>query len=634
MDKNKVMLSELDCYLFGLGRHYEIYEKFGAHPTKVNGVSGVYFSVWAPNAQAVHVIGDFNNWGSQADPMTLIEDSGIWHIFLPEAQIGQMYKFVITTWDDRILFKADPYANEAELRPGTASVISNLDFKWTDDKWMKKRNNKVVEDMPISVYEVHLGSWKRQNRNGEDTFYSYRELADCLSIYVKEMGYTHIELMGIAEHPFDGSWGYQVTGYYAPTSRYGTPTDFMYFVNKMHKEGIGVILDWVPAHFPKDSHGLIEFDGGPLYEYSDLLKSEHPQWGTKIFDFGRNQVANFLISNALFWVEKYHLDGLRVDAVASMIYLDYGKSYGQWCPNDVGGHENKEAVELLLHLNSIMKKRNPSVLMIAEESTTWPMVTSKTEDGGLGFTFKWNMGWMHDYIDYIKLDPIKRKTHHNKMTFSLTYAFQENYMLVLSHDEVVHLKGSMLSKIPGSIEDKFKTLKVAYTFMFGHPGKKLMFMGQEFGQWAEWNEDCELEWKLLELKSHNELKHYVSDLLHMYKKYASLYELDKSWDGFCWINCDDKKHSVYSFIRRNKKRKSSLLFVCNFSPDEFVNYQLGVPSKGKYQLVLDSENGFYKNPEERDGILSIDEPCDGMNNSIRLQIPGYGALIYKFNELY
>lgn len=632
MNKYKAMLSELDCYLFGLGRHYEIYEKLGAHPTKVNGINGVYFSVWAPNAQAVYVIGDFNHWGCDSNPMKLIEGCGIWELFVPEAKIGQMYKFAIYTWDDRILFKSDPYANESEMRPGTASVITKLSFNWTDEKWIKKRIHRADREVPISIYEVHLGSWKRNNSSGEQVFYTYRELADSLSAYVKEMGYTHIELMGIAEYPYDGSWGYQVTGYYAPTARYGTPSDFMYFINKMHMEGIGVILDWVPAHFPKDSHGLFEFDGEPLYEYSDPLKGEHPQWGTKIFDFGRNQVMNFLIADALFWVEKYHLDGLRVDAVASMIYLDYGKSYGQWTPNEVGGHENKEAVELLLHLNSIMTKRNPGVLMIAEESTTWPRVTNRVEDGGLGFTYKWNMGWMHDFIEYLKLDPANRKIHHNKLTFSLTYAFSEKYMLVLSHDEVVHLKGSMLTKLPGSIDDKFKTLKVAYAFMFGHPGKKLIFMGQEFGQWSEWNEDSQLEWKLLELKSHFKLKQYVADLLHIYKKYSAFYELDQNWEGFCWVNCDDKEHSVFTFIRRNKKRKNSLLFICNFSPAEQLNYQVGVPSMGKYELILDSENGLYKKGKERIIVSSVDVSSDNMSYSLSLQLSGYGVQIYKFNE--
>ena len=478
-------ITEYDQYLFAQATNYDIYNKLGSHVTVNNGEKGVYFAVWAPKAKAVSLVGNFNNWDGSKNPMTRNEPNGIWDIFVPGLDVGEVYKYQIKTWDDRILMKADPYANSNELRPNNASVVSDIShFKWSDAKWITNRRKTDIKKAPMAIYEVHIGSWRRHKEVGENgtDFYNYREFAHEITDYVKQMGYTHIELMGIAEHPFDGSWGYQVTGYYAPTSRYGTPEDFMYMINYLHEHKIGVILDWVPAHFPRDGHGLAKFDGTAVYEYADPKKGEHPDWGTMIFDFGKNEVKNFLIANALFWIEKMHLDGLRVDAVASMLYLDYGKQTGQWIANKYGGNKNLEAIEFFKHLNTCIVGRNPGTMMIAEESTAWPKVTGDPKDDGLGFTFKWNMGWMHDFLDYMKLDPLFRKFNHNKMTFSMMYAYSENFILVLSHDEVVHLKCSMLNKMPGYPADKFKNLKAAYTFMIGHPGKKLLFMGQDFGQ--------------------------------------------------------------------------------------------------------------------------------------------------------
>ena len=492
-------ITEVDRYLFNNGRHYEIYDKLGAHPKTFKKKTGMYFAVWAPHASAVSVVGDFNGWNPDENSMAPLGTSGIWELFIPDLSTGELYKYAITTKTGKILFKSDPYAFFAEFRPGTASITADLSgFSWTDDNWMKQRQTSDLLSGPLTIYEVHLGSWKRKNREEKEGFYTYREAAKELADYVKNMGYTHVELMGIAEHPFDGSWGYQVTGYFAPTSRYGTPQDFMYFVNYMHKRGIGVILDWVPAHFPKDAHGLAEFDGEPLYEYADPRKGEHPDWGTKVFDYGKYEVENFLIANALYWTEKYHVDGLRVDAVASMLYLDYGRENGQWVPNQYGGHENLEAIEFFKHLNSIMKERGKGAVLIAEESTAWPKVTAAPKENGLGFTFKWNMGWMHDFLEYMKQDPYFRKYNHHRMTFGLTYFTSEKYILVLSHDEVVHLKCSMINKMPGFQTDKFANLKAGYTFMLGHPGKKLLFMGQDFGQYHEWDEKVALDWYLAE----------------------------------------------------------------------------------------------------------------------------------------
>ncbi len=624
-------ITEVDRYLFGNGTHYEIYEKLGAHPVNYKGKDGMYFAVWAPHAEAVSVVGDFNGWDPDADPMTVLEDSGIYETFVPSLSVGELYKFAITTKTGKVLFKADPYAFSAEYRPGTASVTADIShFKWTDAKWMEKRQKTEPTKSPMSIYEVHLGSWKKKNREKKDGYYTYIEAAHELADYVKEMGYTHVELMGIAEHPYDGSWGYQVTGNYAPTSRYGTPEEFMYFVNYLHKKGIGVILDWVPAHFPRDAHGLADFDGQALYEYADPRKGEHPDWGTKVFDYGKHEVSNFLIANAIYWVEKFHVDGLRVDAVASMLYLDYGRQNGSWVPNKYGGNENLEAIEFFKHLNSVLHGRKNGAIVIAEESTAWPKVTHAPEDGGLGFSFKWNMGWMHDFLEYMKLDPYFRKFNHTKMTFGLTYATSENFILVLSHDEVVHLKCSMINKMPGYYDDKFANLKAGYTFMMGHPGKKLLFMGQDFGQFHEWDEKVSLDWYLTEEDKHKDLQKYVSDLLHLYKKYPAFYSLDNSWDGFQWINANDGDRSIFSFIRRDETKKKNLLFICNFTPMARDDYRVGVPKKGNYTLLLDNVHGMYKSGEEAPVFKSVKQECDGQTYSFAYPLPAYGTAIFRF----
>ncbi len=587
------VLTDMDRYLFGNGTHYEIYHKLGAHMLTYEGKRGMYFAVWAPHATAVSLVCDRNSWLLDANPMKMLETSGIWETFIPDMGYGELYKYAITANTGKVLFKADPYAFSSEYRPGTASVTADIDhFKWSDATWMNKRKETDLQRSPMSIYEVHLGSWRKKEREEKDGVYTYVEAAHELADYVKEMGYTHVELLGIAEHPFDGSWGYQVTGYFAPTSRYGTPTEFMYFVNYLHKKGIGIILDWVPAHFPKDAHGLADFDGQPLYEYADSRKGEHPDWGTKVFDYEKNEVKNFLISNAIYWVEQFHIDGLRVDAVASMLYLDYGRTPGNWVPNKYGGHENLEAIEFFKHLNSVLTGRKNGAIIIAEESTAWPNVTKQPEDDGLGFSFKWNMGWMHDFLEYMKLDPYFRKYNHNKMTFGLTYFTSENYILVLSHDEVVHLKCSMINKMPGIYEDKFANLKCGYTFMMGHPGKKLLFMGQDFGQWHEWDEKVSLDWYLTEEYQHQSLQSYVKDLLHLYKKYPALYRQDNDWNGFQWINANDGDRSIFSFIRRDETNKKNLLFVINFTPMERADYRVGVPAKGTYYLILNSQEGL------------------------------------------
>ena len=624
-------ITEVDRYLFGNGTHYEIYEKLGAHPVNCKGKDGMYFAVWAPHAKAVSVVGDFNGWDPDANPMTVLEDSGIYETFVPSLSVGELYKFAITTKTGKVLFKADPYAFSAEYRPGTASVTADIShFKWTDAKWMEKRQKTEPTKSPMSIYEVHLGSWKKKNREKKDGYYTYIEAAHELADYVKEMGYTHVELMGIAEHPYDGSWGYQVTGYYAPTSRYGTPEEFMYFVNYLHKKGIGVILDWVPAHFPRDAHGLADFDGQALYEYADPRKGEHPDWGTKVFDYGKHEVSNFLIANAIYWVEKFHVDGLRVDAVASMLYLDYGRQSGSCVPNKYGGNENLDAIEFFKHLNSVLHGRKNGAIVIAEESTAWPKVTHAPEDGGLGFSFKWNMGWMHDFLEYMKLDPYFRKFNHTKMTFGLTYATSENFILVLSHDEVVHLKCSMINKMPGYYDDKFANLKAGYTFMMGHPGKKLLFMGQDFGQFHEWDEKVSLDWYLTEEDKHKDLQKYVSDLLHLYKKYPAFYSLDNSWDGFQWINANDGDRSIFSFIRRDETKKKNLLFICNFTPMARDDYRVGVPKKGNYTLLLDNVHGMYKSGEEAPVFKSVKQECDGQTYSFAYPLPAYGTAIFRF----
>ena len=625
-------IEDLDMYLFARGRHYQIYEKMGAHLAEENGRKGTYFAVWAPNAKSVSVVGDFNGWNPGISPMEPVQQSGIWDLFVPGVERGFLYKFAVESQDGRIVYKADPYGNESELRPNNASIVTDLNqYLWTDQKWQKEHalHNTSV---PMAIYEVHPGSW-RKCEDGEDGFYNYRKLAAELADYVQDMGYTHVELIGISEHPFDGSWGYQVTGYYAPTSRYGTPEDFMYFVDYMHQHGIGVILDWVPAHFPKDEFSLGRFDGTPLYEHPDPRRGEHPDWGTYCFNYAKNEVSNFLVANALFWIEKFHVDGLRVDAVASMLYLDYGRSAGNWLPNPDGGNENYDAIEFLKHLNSIVQKRNPGAMMIAEESTAWPKITGKPEDGGLGFTYKWNMGWMHDFLEYMQCDPYFRQYHQNQLTFSFSYAYSEKYILVLSHDEVVHLKKSMISKMPGSMSEKFGNLRVGYALMTMHPGKKLLFMGQEFGQLQEWSEARSLDWYLLDQKEHRQLLDYCRALLHFYRRYSALYELDDSPEGFQWINGADANHNMLTFCRMTKSGKNCLLCHFNFSPVVYESFRSGCPCPGTYTEVFNSNYERFGG----DGIVN-EEPIqaeeiswDYKDYSIGYRLGGFGACIFRFD---
>ena len=624
-----MQFTEQEQKQFENGICYSIYEKLGAHPVKIDGVSGVYFAVWAPNAIRVSVVGNFNNWDGRAYQMNLLE-SGIYVLFIPGVRVGDIYKYEIKAKGGLTYLKSDPYANAAQLRPNNASVVVDLGkYAWQDENWMKKRGVTQGDKAPISVYEVHLGSWKKPDDGRE--FYNYREIAPMLASYVKELGYTHVELMPVMEHPLDESWGYQVTGYYAPTARYGTPDDFRYFMDTMHQNDIGVILDWVPAHFPKDAHGLADFDGTPTFEYPDPRKGEHPDWGTKVFNYEKPEVSNFLLANALFWVEHYHVDGLRVDAVASMLYLDYGREDGQWIPNKFGGNENLEAIAFFKHLNSVVCGRNKGVMMIAEESTAWPKVTGSPEDDGLGFTLKWNMGWMHDFTEYMKLDPYFRKNAHHMMTFSMEYAYSENYILVLSHDEVVHLKCSMLNKMPGEGWDKFRNLKVAYAFMMGHPGKKLLFMGQEFAQLREWSEERELDWFLLAEEPHQQIQNWYKDLLHLYKKNA-LYELDNDPKGFDWINKDDIFRSIFSFTRHSKDGKKNLLFVCNFTPVDRPDYCVGVPRRKQFKLVLNSDETKYGGSgEERQLVYKPEkQECDGQKYSFAYPLPGYGVAVFEY----
>ena len=630
--------TELDCYLFGQATHYDIYHKMGAHAMTVKNKKGVCFNVWAPNASRVFVIGEFNDWDETKHEMKLVEpeDMGVYEVFVPGAKPGDMYKYLIIGQDESKHYKADPYAFYAQLRPETASIVTDIDhFKWSDEVWMKEREEQAKGDLyaqPLAIYEVHPGSWMRHPGREDDGFYTYRELAKSLVKYVKTMGYTHVELMGISEHPFDGSWGYQVTGYYAPTSRYGTPEDFAYLVNEFHKNNIGVILDWVPAHFPKDAHGLAMFDGTATYEYADSRKGEHPDWGTKIFDYGKNEVKNFLIGSALMWIEKYHIDGLRVDAVASMLYLDYGKRDGEWVANKYGGNQNLEAIEFFKHINTLILGRNPGVLMIAEESTAWPMVTGEAEKDGLNFSYKWNMGWMHDFLDYMKLDPYFRKNNHNKMTFAMSYNESEKYILVLSHDEVVHLKCSMLNKMPGLEGDKFKNLMAGYAFMMGHAGKKFLFMGQEFAQAREWSEERELDWYLLENPNHKKIQDWMKELLHLYRKNPCMYELDSSHEGFEWINADDGDRSIFSFFRKSKDGKNRMLFVINFTPVAREDYRVGVPERKTYKLVLNSEDSKFGGTDENrpTSYKAVKAECDHRPYSFAYPLPAYGVAVFKF----
>ena len=634
----KVFISEQDQYLFGQGVHYEIYKKLGAHYSEEDGKKGFYFAVWAPHAKAVSVVGDFNGWNTEASPMKRMEPLGIWEVFIPGVVSGQLYKFFIVKGNGGTVYKADPFASYAEERPGNASCtfISGKDGKpyaWSDAKWIAEREKQDVNRIPISIYEVHMGSWMRHPDPENDGFYSYREFADRLVKYLKKMQFTHVELMGIAEYPFDGSWGYQVTGYYAPTSRYGNPDDFRYLVDTLHKNNIGIILDWVPAHFPRDEHGLADFDGEALFEYADPRKGEHPDWGTKIFDYGKNEVCNFLIANAIYWFSEFHIDGLRVDAVASMLYLDYGKQDGQWVANKYGGNKNLEAIGFFKHLNSVVLGKFHGVMMIAEESTAWPKVTDKPENDGLGFSFKWNMGWMHDFCDYMKLDPYFRKDNHYKMTFAMSYNHAENYILVLSHDEVVHLKCSMFNKMPGSREEKFANLRAGYAFMLAHSGKKLLFMGQEFGQEREWSEAREIDWFLLQEPGHANMQRYTEDLLKIYRKYPALWELDNDDRGFRWINADDTEKSLYSFIRMDSTGKNNLAVVINFTPVQRDDYRMGLPKAATCSLVLNSDETKYGGigvhiPKK---IKAKKQEWDNQPYSIGFTLPPFGAVIYKFN---
>jgi 1,4-alpha-glucan branching enzyme len=631
------VLTEADLSSFTKGIHYTIYDKLGAHPKDIDGVSGVHFAVWAPNAVRVSVVGDFNAWDGRRHPMKRLKDSGIFELFIPGLTTGELYKYEIKVKGGMVVMKADPYASRAQLRPDTASIVHNLNqFTWSDENWLETRKRSDYRKSPINIYELHLGSFKKPDAGNGDNreFYNYRELAPIISDYVKEMGYTHVELMPVMEHPFDGSWGYQVTGYYAPTSRYGTPEDFMYFMDYLHNQGIGVILDWVPAHFPRDSFGLANFDGTCLYEHLDPRQGSHPHWGTLIYNYGRPQVSLFLIANALFWIEKYHVDGIRMDAVASMLYLDYGKNHGEWVANKYGGNENLEAMEMLKHLNSIVKKRKDGSLLIAEESTAWPKVTGDLEEDGLGFHMKWNLGWMNDFTGYMKSDPLFRKGRHGELTFSLVYAFSEKFILVLSHDEVVHGKGSMINKMPGSIEHKFANLRVTYGFMMCHPGKKLLFMGQEFAQFSEWDEKKEIDWGLLKEERNASLNLYVKELNRLYKKYPALYAFDFEDRGFEWISCLDADHSIIAFIRKTDKSSDTLLIICNFTPVVYEHFLIGVPFQGKYKEIFNSDYvrfGGQGNVNKR-VKQSRHTGADGRKDSLSVVVPPLGISIFTCEE--
>ena len=629
-------ITDFDTYLFAEGKHYDVYEKFGAHPMTIDGVKGTYFAVWAPHARRVSVVGDFNMWDGALNPMQMMQTSGIYELFIPDVAPGAVYKYQILTRNGEILYKADPYGNQCQVRPDNANVVADLTgYKWKDTGWIDNRKQQTRETelkKPMAIYECHLGSWKKKIEDSDFGFYTYRELAKMLCDYVKKMGYTHVELMGIAEYPFDGSWGYQVTNYYAPTSRYGSPEDFMYFVDHMHANGIGVILDWVPAHFPRDAHGLGRFDGMPLYEHPDSRRGEHPDWGTYIFDFGRNEVSNFLTANALFWVEKFHVDALRVDAVASMLYLDYGKQDGQWLPNKDGGNENYDAIELLRKINTVMEERNPGAFLIAEESTAWAGVTAPASMKGLGFLYKWNMGWMNDFLEYMKMDPYFRSFNHNRLTFSLSYTYAENYVLVISHDEVVHLKCSMLNKMPGTEMDKFANLRTAYGFMYGHPGKKLLFMGQEFGQLREWSEARSLDWFLLDQPLHKKMQKWVADLNHMYTTYDACYYNDNNQMGFEWTKVDDANTSIIAFVRRGKTVKDQLLFVCNFVPVERKDYWIGVPCLTEYEEIINSDAKIYGGSGTKNGkVKAFEEKCDRMPYAISIDIAPLSMMVFKYD---
>ncbi len=624
-------LSEFDLYLLREGTHTRAYEKLGAHLAERDSRHGVHFAVWAPNARLVSVIGDFNGWNPAPNVM-LPTLAGIWESFIPDVGQGTVYKYhVESNYQNFKVDKADPYGFATEIRPQTASRVWHLEsYLWQDSAWMATRGRSNSLDSPISIYEVHLGSWRRVPEEG-NRWLTYRELAPLLADYAHDSGFTHVELLPLTEHPFDGSWGYETTGYFAPTSRFGTPTDFMYFIDYLHQHGIGVILDWVPAHFPKDEAGLSYFDGTHLYEHADPKQGEHPDWNTLVFNYGRNEVQNFLVSNALFWLDKYHVDGLRVDAVAAMLYLDYGRREGQWIPNRHGGRENIDAIHFLRLLNERVYAEFPDVVMIAEESTAWPQVSRPTYVGGLGFGLKWNMGWMHDVLDYMSQDPIFRCYHHNQITFSLMYAFSENFVLPFSHDEVVYGKGSMLRKMPGDEWQKFADLRLLYGFMFGHPGKKLLFMGDEFGQWSEWNHDASLEWHLLQNPLHAGLRRWVRDLNTLYRGAAALHELDFDPAGFEWVDCKDYQRSIISFLRRGRNPNDHLLFVCNFTPVVRQNYRVGVPREGFWKEALNSDAPLYGGTGQGNfgGLSAVPLPIHGRPFSLNMTLPGLGMVVFR-----
>ena len=623
------VIDPIDISLFNEGKHYSIYEKMGAHPMTVDGVEGVLFAVWAPNADRVSVVGNFNNWDGRRHPMRKLDYSGIYELFIPGKLVGEIYKYEIKAKSGQVFMKSDPYAFSSEVRPANASRIVDISYKWKDAAWMEKREDKNTDEQPMAIYEMHLGSWKRPTDGRE--FYNYRDIASLLADYLLMMNYNYVELMPIMEHPYDPSWGYQVTGYYAPTSRYGSPADFMYFVDYLHSKGIGVILDWVPAHFPKDEHGLGRFDGTALYEHENPRRGEHPHWGTYIYNYGRNEVRNFLVANALYWAEKYHIDGIRIDAVASMLYLDYGRGDGEWLPNIYGGNENLEAIDFIKEVNSKMHELHKGVIMIAEESTAWPMMTHPVEAGGLGFDYKWNMGWMNDFLNYMKLDPLYRKYHHNDLTFSMVYAYSEKFILVLSHDEVVHEKGSMIAKMPGGYEDKFSNLRVAYGYMMTHPGKKLLFMGQEIAQFAEFNENAEVDWSLFEFDAHVFMQGYVKELNELYKTEPALYELDSSPDGFTWINCNSANTSLLSYVRKGKKESDTLLIICNFTPMEHKAYKLATPSGGRWQEIFSSDNNRYGGEGRNNKTVKQAKKaeCDGQEHYISVTVPPLSISVFK-----
>lgn len=627
--KSAAPAAEKRSELFYSGRDCRAFDYMGAHPFVQDGEQGYLFRVYAPEAEKVSVMGEFNDWNRDADYMTR-DEQGIWEKFIPNIPEYAAYKYSVWAKSGDVFDKSDPYGFHFETRPGNATKAYDLDgYEWGDASWLDWRKKHLPYSNPVNIYECHLGSWKMHE---DGNFYSYRQLADELVPYVKEMGYTHIEFMPLTEYPFDGSWGYQVIGYFAATSRYGTPKDLMYLIDKAHQAGLGIIMDWVPAHFPKDGCGLVEFDGSHLYEYADPLKMEHKEWGTRVFDYGKVSTRNLLFSSAMFWIEKFHMDGLRVDAVASMLYLDYGRENGQWVPNKYGENKNLEAIEFFKHLNTVVLGRNKGTVMIAEESTAWPKVTAHPEEGGLGFSLKWNMGWMHDFLEYMKLDPYFRQYNHHKMTFSLTYAYSENYVLVLSHDEVVHLKCSMINKMPGLGQDKIENLKVGYSYMLGHPGKKLLFMGQEFGQYREWSEARELDWYLTAESSHRELRDYVKELLKMYKKYPALYATDHTDGAFEWINADDACRSIYSFIRKSPTGRNNLLFVINCTPVARDDYRVGVPKKKQYRLVLNSKDPKFGGdvPVEKTVYMAQKKECDGREFSFAYPLPAYGVAVFTY----